>query len=246
VFDDHKDDGTPDSIFPNNWFSTFGREIILYPMYGESRRRERKAEIYNMLSALSGKAINDSLLSHEAELEFLEGTGSLVMDYPSRTAFATLSIRTHPNALENFSSLSGFKTVAFEAMGPDNKPIYHTNVMMTMADSYCLIGVDTIMSKDRADVIGQIENLGKEIISLSNKQVYENFAGNMLQLGNDKGDKFLVMSTEAKRSLRPEQMSSIAEHNNEIIAVPINTIERIGGGSVRCMMAEFFSIHEED
>ncbi|MBT8326670.1 MAG: hypothetical protein KJP21_03040 [Bacteroidia bacterium] len=240
VFNDTASD-TPDSIFPNNWFSTFTDEVILYPMYSENRRRERKPQIYKKLSNDLRKTLNDKLLKQEKKGVILEGTGSLVCDYESKTAFAALSTRTTPEALDKFEELTGYSTVRFESFGPDDTLIYHTNVMMTMADSYVILAVDTIKEDHKNQVLDTLKKLNKEVIAISNDQAFKHFAGNMLQLQNTKGQKFLVMSKEALDSLTSEQKDIIEnKHNNKIIAAPIHTIEKIGGGSARCMMAEIF------
>ena len=240
VFNDSGSD-TPDSIFPNNWFSTFTNEIVLYPMYSTNRRKERKKTVFQKISNDLRKPVNDRLVKLEKSNEILEGTGSLVCDYASKTAYAAISPRTTAKALDAFEELTGFTTVRFESQGPDKNSMYHTNVMMTMADTYVILGADTILVSDRADAIANLEKLGKDVISLSNDQVYNHFAGNMLQLKNKKGEKFLVMSKEAHSCLTAEQLDQIQnKHSNEIIAVPIHMIEKIGGGSARCMMAEIF------
>lgn len=240
VFEDNGSD-TPDSIFPNNWFSTFTNEVVLYPMYTPNRRKERKKTIYQKLSNDLRKPINDKLVKLEKKDEILEGTGSLVCDYGSTTAFAALSPRTTEAALDAFETQTKYSTVRFRSYGPDKNLIYHTNVMMTMADTYTILGTDTIDKSEQQQVVDTLSSLGKDIISLTNEQVYNHFAGNMLQLQNTTGKKFLVMSKEAQSCLTPEQLDKIKnKHGNEIIAAPIHMIEKIGGGSARCMMAEIF------
>lgn len=240
VFDD-EDMDTPDSIFPNNWFTTFTDELILYPMFSENRRKERKENIYSALATTINKDLNTELLEIESEGEVVEGTGSLVCDYATQTAFAAMSPRTTSKAMDAFDELSGYSSVRFRSYGPDGELIYHTNVMMTMADTFAVIGLNTIDDNDRDHVRRVLHELGKDLIELSNDQVYHHFAGNMLQLSNEQGEKFLVMSSTAYRSLTPEQIEKITvEHQNTIIPCPLNMIEKIGGGSARCMMAEIF------
>ena len=240
VFED-KGDTTPDSIFPNNWFSTFTNELVLYPMFSENRRLERKAEIYNQLSELLNKPVNNTLISLENTNEIVEGTGSLVCDYYTKTAFAALSERTTNNAIDQFEATTGYSSVRFNSYGPDNKLIYHTNVMLTMGDKYAVIGLNTIAKGEREGVRNKLASLNKDIVELSNDQVYHHFAGNMLQLANETGDKFLVMSKAAYNSLTASQIEQITvKHGNKIIACPIHMIEKVGGGSARCMMAEIF------
>ncbi len=240
VFQDNDSD-TPDSIFPNNWFSTFTDELVLYSMFTPNRRKERKPAIYKKLSNDLRKPINEKLLTREKKGEILEGTGSLVCDYTSKTAFAALSPRTINEALDKFEAISGYNTVRFNSYGPDGNLIYHTNVMMTMADTFVILGKDSIVENERENVVAKLTALGKDVISISNNQVFNHFAGNMLQLQNNKGQKFLVMSKVAFNALTSEQKDIITnKHQNEIIAVPIHIIEKIGGGSARCMMAEIF------
>lgn len=232
---------TPDSIFPNNWFTTFTNEVILYGMFTPNRRNERKEEIYDILAQKTNKPLNKELLDLESDNQILEGTGSLVCDYESKTAFAALSPRTMPRALEKFAEISGYEAVSFKAKGPDGNEIYHTNVMMTMADTFVLIGLETITEDYRDSVKSKLQSLGKDIIYLSNDQIFNHFCGNMLQLQNNHGQKFLVMSEEAKNSLSQEQVDNITKkHQNTILSCPIHLIEKIGGGSARCMMAEVF------
>jgi len=238
-----QDSNTPDSIFPNNWFSTFTHEVVLYPMYTPNRRQERKSAVYKKIANDLRKPLNTQLLKEEKKGEILEGTGSLVCDYASKTAFAAISPRTTHEALDRFEQVSGYSTVRFDAMGPDGNLIYHTNVMMTMGNTFVIIGLDTIAEEHKTSVAGQLTSLGKDIIALTNEQVYAHFAGNMLQLQNAKGKQFLVMSSEAFSCLTSEQKDLIQnKHQNEIIAVPIHLIEKIGGGSARCMMAELFHV----
>lgn len=240
VFDDNGSD-TPDSIFPNNWFSTFTDEVILYPMFSENRRKERKKTIYQKLSNDLRKSVNDKLVKLEKSNAILEGTGSLVCDHTSKTAFAAISPRTTPAALEAFEKLTDYTTYRFNAYGPDDQPVYHTNVVMTIGDTFAILGADTIKADEKEAVLASLQQLGKDVILMSNNQIFKHFAGNMLQLQNAKGNKFLVMSAEAKRSLTAEQLDIIQnKHLNEIIAPPLNVIETIGGGSARCMMAEIF------
>lgn len=240
IFEDRAEDETPDSIFPNNWFSSFTDEIILYSMFSNNRRRERKKEIIELLEKKLLKSSNHKLLGLEQQNLVLEGTGSLVCDYKNKTAFAALSPRTTSEALDLFEEMTGYKTVRFSANGPDGNEIYHTNVMMCLADEYVLIGLESIAPYDRERVINELRALDKHILDLSNNQIFYHFAGNMLQLRNKEGKKFLVMSAEAKYSLSESQLATIAQHNNTILAPAIHMIERIGGGSARCMMAELF------
>ncbi|MXV38097.1 amidinotransferase [Flavobacteriaceae bacterium Ap0902] len=234
---------TPDSIFPNNWISMHqdGR-IGLYPMYAENRRAERREDVLDILEENGFKIIEtiDYSGAEEEEL-FLEGTGSIILDRENRLAYAALSDRTDENLLIEFADDFGYTPIVFTAnqsVEGQRLPIYHTNVMMCVADQYVVICLDTIDDVDeRKFVTETIVNSGKEIIEITEEQM-NHFAGNMLQVSN--GEKnFLVMSQSAYDSLTAEQIKRI-ESYNEIIAVSIPTIETLGGGSARCMMAEVF------
>ena len=240
IAQDSPEAGTPDSIFPNNWFSTFGGQFLIYSMYSENRRKERKQEIIDQIQRINNMPPNDELLSLEAEGAILEGTGSLVCDHKNKVAYAAISQRTDHKALDLFESISGYETVRFRALGPDGTAIYHTNVMMCIADKFAVIGLDSIVEEDRQRVRTSLENAGLALIPLNNTQVFEHFAGNMLQLQNEVGQKFLLMSKEAFGALDATQVEQIHNFDNQIIAPAIHLIEKIGGGSVRCMMAEIF------
>lgn len=235
---------TPDSIFPNNWvsFHSCGR-VVLYPMFAENRRLERRPEILQYIED-EGFAIKEKidLTGYEDEGEFLEGTGSMILDRDNRIAYACLSERTHPHLFELFCRELEYTPVAFRAFqSVDGKrlPIYHTNVMMCIADRYAIVCLDTIDDNDeRRRVTESIVGSGKTIIEISEQQMHH-FAGNMLQVENEIGMKFLVMSDTAYRSLLPQQIEQI-EKTDTILHPSIPTIERYGGGSARCMMAEIF------
>lgn len=235
---------TPDSIFPNNWvsFHSCGK-VVLYPMFAENRRTERRPEILERIRK-EGFLINQTidLSGYEHQNKFLEGTGSMILDRDNHIAYACISQRTDKNLFELFCreleytpvSFSSFQTVEDKRL-----PIYHTNVMMCVADRYVVICLDTIDNADERKMVAEsIEESGKKIVEITEKQMHQ-FAGNMLQVSNIDGKKFLVMSQTAYESLTNEQVETI-ESFNPIIHVPIPTIERYGGGSARCMMAEVF------
>lgn len=240
VLEDNGTPLTPDSIFPNNWFSTFNSELMLYPMAAKNRRDERKTHFVNSLKNITGYPVNEKLLDSELDRKYLEGTGSLVLDHQSKIAYAALSPRTHLEVLKKWEEISGYKIVAFQSYGPTGELIYHTNVMMTMADQFVVVGLDTIEDSDKQKVKEHFLESNKELILLSNSQIHEHFAGNMLQLKNDSGSKFLLMSETAFNSLEQSQIEQIEKYNNTLVPVPITLIEKIGGGSVRCMLAEIF------
>lgn len=230
---------TPDAVFPNNWFSTFpNKQLLSYPMFSAIRRQERRSEILDYLKKEFDYQINSELEKLEEENIFLEGTGSLVLDHQAKLAFAAISPRTSPEALTAFQQLTNYQVIDFTAVGPAGEPIYHTNVMMCVAEDFAIVGFDTIFEEDHAKIRAALK--GKTIIELSNEQVYQHFAGNMLALQNEKGERFLVMSAAAKRSLSRSQKSDIRALDLEIIAPALSIIETIGGGSASCMLAELF------
>lgn len=243
VFDDQIDPLTPDAIFPNNWFSTcpHTKTIYTYPMGVSVRSLERRVDVINQIQESTAYRFNNSLVSYEEQSLALEGTGSLVLDHQNKIAYACLSKRTDLTVLKNWCSMTGFEPMAFTAKGDEGSLIYHTNVLMTMADTYCVICLDTIIDpSERKDVVEKLKNTNKTIINISIDQMNA-FAGNMLQLQNKKGKKYLVMSSSAFRSLSKDQVETIEKTQaNKIISVPINVIETIGGGSARCMVAEVF------
>lgn len=243
VQSDLSDSQSPDSIFPNNWFSTFTEEIILYPMTHENRRWERRPELIELVAEKLDKPVNNSLLKKEAFGLFLEGTGSLVCDYLNKVAFAALSPRTNHQVLNDFERVTGYKTVRFDTQDLKGNPIYHTNVVMTIGSNFTVIGLDAIALEHRNLVVQELENLGKTVIALTNEQLFQSFAGNMLQLQNQDKQSFVCMSLTALRSMTSEQRNTLKKLGHHILEFPIHIIETIGGGSVRCMMAELFPKH---
>lgn len=235
---------TPDSIFPNNWVS-FGADgkVFLYPMFAQNRRDERRKEILTEVenAGFEIKEIDD--LSHfENENLFLEGTGSMIFDHENKLAYGSVSLRLDEKIFREFCEKIGYQPIvfhSFQTAGTERLPIYHTNVMMCVAKQFVVICLDCIDDKtERENVVETIKNSGKEIIEISENQMQQ-FAGNMLQVQNQNGDNFLVMSETAYKSLTKEQISTIEKYN-EIIYSDLNTIEINGGGSARCMLAEVF------
>jgi len=231
---------TPDSIFPNNWISFHGHTICLYPMYANNRRLERKPELIEMLKHKYNIERIIDLTHYEEKNKFLEGTGSMVLDRDNRIAYACLSPRTDIAVLDDFCRQMSYLPVVFTATDENNTPIYHTNVMMCVADRYVVVCLESIKNKKQADDLkSTISMTGKEIIAIKFSQV-KHFAGNMLQVQNTKGEQLLVMSSQAYHSLTKAQIKKI-EKFNPVIHVPLTTIETNGGGSARCMMAEIFT-----
>ena len=243
VVNDKLEDDTPDSIFPNNWVSFHENgDIGLYPMFAENRRKERRLEYFAKLEE-EGFKIKNIVDYTEAEEHdvFLEGTGSLLLDRKKRKAYCALSARADEDLLIEFCEDFEFTPVIFNAnqsVDGKRKAIYHTNVMMCLAENFAVICLDTIDDKkERKNVLKHLKEDGKEVIAISEAQMHE-FAGNMLQVqGTD--DKFLVMSARAHKSLNQEQIEKIEKHC-KILSSDLQVIETCGGGSARCMMAEVF------
>lgn len=231
---------TPDSIFPNNWISFHERgTICLYPMFALNRRQERKPQLIESLKAKFNTSTVVDFTHYEKNNRFLEGTGSLVLDRRFKIAYACLSPRTDIDVLDEFCRSMKFLPVAFEAFDESGKAIYHTNVMMCVADRYVVICLESITNlQQRESVISAINMTAKKIISIDMKQM-NHFAGNMLQVQNRKGKTFLLMSSQAYQSLSAQQVKELKKYN-ALLHSPLDTIEANGGGSARCMIAEVF------
>jgi len=231
---------TPDAIFPNNWISFHHHHTIcLYPMFAENRRRERKPALIEALKARLHIQKTIDLTYFEKEQLFLEGTGSMVLDRSNRIAYACISPRTSQKALAAFCKAMEYTPVVFEAYDKKGIPVYHTNVMMCMAENYAVVCLESIASDaQRAMLTDSIKNSGKAMIPVSFEQM-DQFAGNMLQLVNRQGEKLIVMSSRAYTSLTTAQISQLQQYNR-ILHSPLATIESNGGGSARCMIAEIF------
>jgi len=246
VAEDNPNPPRPDAVFPNNWVS-FHEDgtLVLYPMQAESRRRERRPEVIDAVVRQLGFKVSRTvdLTHHESQGRFLEGTGSLVLDHRNRVAYACLSPRTHPDVVREWGRELGYHTVQFEANDRGGTPYYHTNVMMCVGSRMAVLGTCAMSTDDRARVIEKLEVTGHEVVEIGYDDI-EQFAGNLLELASwDEalGDcRLLVMSDTARRGLRPETYARLSAGTDCVLAVPIPTIERLGGGSVRCMMAEVF------
>lgn len=240
VVDDTPEPYTPDSIFPNNWISFHADgSIVLYPMFAANRRQERKQHVIDRIAGKFTVKAKTDLSPYESEGLFLEGTGSMVLDRDKKIAYACLSPRTDKTVLESFCQAKGYTPVSFTATDGKGQAIYHTNVLMCVADKYVVICLDAIPDAgERAAVEQAITQSGKTIIPITLDQM-NHFAGNMLQVKNEAGKQFLVMSSQAYESLTPNQVNSLHSFN-AILHSPLYTIEKNGGGSARCMMAEIF------
>lgn len=243
TIDDVKEQDTPDSIFPNNWVSFHDNgNVGLYPMFARNRRKERREDILASIED-KGFVINNIIdyTSAEAEDIFLEGTGSLILDRPNQKAYCALSPRADEDLVIEFCEDFEFTPIIFKAyqtFESKRLPIYHTNVMMCVAEEFAVICLDTIDDKKEKKLVSEsLKSDGKEIIEISESQMNQ-FAGNMLQV-QGKDDKFLVMSQTAYDSLGAHQISKIEKYS-KILSSDLQTIETHGGGSARCMLAEIF------
>jgi hypothetical protein len=251
VVEDTIEPNTPDSIFPNNWISFHENgDVVLYPMFAENRRAERREDILDILED-EGFEINQIMDYTSAEEDgiFLEGTGSLLLDRENGKAYCALSPRADEELMIEFCEDFEFTPVLFEAFqtvnlpdgkaGGERKLMYHTNVMMCLGDTFAVICADCIDDKkERKMVLDSLRGDDKEVILITEEQV-NNFAGNMLEVKGKNDKRFLVMSESAFKSLTKKQIAQLEAHV-EIIHSSLNTIEACGGGSARCMMAEIF------
>ena len=244
VVDDTLDPDTPDSIFPNNWISFHSNgDVALYPMFAENRRPERREDILDILED-KGFVINEIMdyTSAEEDGYFLEGTGSLLLDRENDKAYCALSPRADEELMIEFCEDFEFTPVIFEAfqtVNGERKLIYHTNVMMTLGETYAVICADCIDDKkERKMVLDSLKGDEKEVVLITEDQV-NNFAGNMLEVKGTNDRRYLVMSDSAYKSLTKKQVAQLEEHVT-ILHSSLDTIEACGGGSARCMMAEIF------
>jgi hypothetical protein len=230
----------PDAIFPNNWLSTSPAGVVsVFPMYAPSRRLEKREDILQWLAKQF--KVNDvqDWSEYEVEGRFLEGTGSMIMDHDNKMIYASASERTNVSVLEKYAATNQYQAIVFLATDMNGHPVYHTNVVMSLGDEFAVLCEEAIDEEWELIAVRQLlESTGKVIIPISREQMHA-FAGNMLQVKNNAGEKFLVMSQAAFDSLRKEQKSMLEAYST-LLPVSIPTIEKVEGGSVRCMMAEVF------
>jgi hypothetical protein len=247
VVDDTAQPPKPDAVFPNNWISFHADgTVVLYPMLSAVRRRERREDIVASVSAELGFEARRTLdlTGYERDGKFLEGTGSLVLDHVDRVAYACRSPRTDGTVLEHWGRELGYEIESFDAADASGVPLYHTNVLMCIGTSAVVVGAEAIAAGDRERVIGRLRATGREIVQVGHDAIAA-FAGNMLELASwDEalGDcSVLVMSASARAALGNDAYARLSGCVDNVVAVPIPTIERLGGGSVRCMLAEVFA-----
>ena len=239
VADDTSEPAKPDACFPNNWVSFHADgSVVLYPMMAPSRRAERRdVPIEQLRRAGFQVARTIDLSPLEARGEYLEGTGSLVLDRPHRIAYACRSPRTTAAALTDFAAALGYRVVAFDALGPEGRPAYHTNVLMALGERFAIFCAATIPDAvRRAAVLRSLEETDHEIVEIDIEEM-NRFAGNLLALRSQDGGALIAGSDAAWSALAPERRRRLERHG-AVVSAPIPTIERLGGGSVRCMIAE--------
>ncbi len=241
TFKDTIEPHTPDAIFPNNWISMHqDGTIALYPMEAPNRRLERRHDIVEYLLDNERFTFVSDFTNYEHEGLYLEGTGSIVLDRANAIAYANVSSRMHPQALQDWASSLGFTPVLFASHRANGSSIYHTNVMMAVGEQTAVVcAVSITDAMERATVLDSLKAHQKVVVEISFEQL-EHFAGNMLQVKNEAGSRFWVMSSQAYKVLTDIQRQALC-HDATILHAPLNVIERYGGGSARCMMAEVFS-----
>lgn len=241
VFEDTKEPFKPDAIFPNNWLSFHENgSLVLYPLFANNRRKERRRDIIDLLSATYELQNVIDLTYFEQKQLFLEGTGSMVLDRRHHIAFMCKSPRSSTAVLHEFCKLMDYKPIYFEASDKSGYPIYHTNVMMCVGNDFAVICTEALASAaEKEKVIKGLAETGKEIVDISFSQM-EHFAGNMIQIKNKLNQALLVMSEQAYVSLHKEQQTCLEKYA-QLLYAPLDVIEKNGGGSARCMIAEIFS-----
>jgi len=240
VFDDTEEPAKPDAVFPNNWV-TFHPDgtVILYPMYAPNRRHERRSEIVYALRAQFNLTNVVNLSQYESENKFLEGTGSMVFDHENKIAYACLSPRTDEQLFLSVCNRLEYQAIHFKAHDSKEKEVYHTNVMMCIGEKFAAVCLKSITDKEERALVKQsLSDTNHEIIEISLEQMNQ-FAGNMLSLQNNEGQNILVLSQSSFDSLTSKQKKSLTKYA-KLLPVNIETIETIGGGSARCMIAEIF------
>jgi hypothetical protein len=240
IFDDSTKPVKPDAIFPNNWFCTLeDGTLAVFPMYAPNRRIEKRDDLLHMLVDKYNVRDVEDWSEYEAENLFLEGTGSMIIDQDYKVIYACISPRTNKSVLEKFAHAHGYKAMLFYSRDENGTDVYHTNVIMHLGETYAVICMESIINEAERIAVSQLLiATGHEVIPITLKQVHA-YAGNMLQVKNAKGEKFTILSKSAYNSLTKEQRDILQMHTT-LLPMDITTIETIGGGSTRCMMAEIF------
>jgi hypothetical protein len=242
AFPDATEPACPDAVFPNNWVSLHADgTVVLYPLLARSRRRERRLDLLLELERRGGHRVGRllDLTSHELHGRFLEGTGSVVFDHVARVAYACRSPRTHDVVFHELSAELGYSAVAFDAADRAGVPVYHTNVMLSIGTGYVLVCAEAVPAQQRGALLERLAAGGREVLTIDHAQMGA-FAGNVLELRGAAGARVLAGSQRAFDCLSPGMRERLASCIDRIVAVPVPTIEDVGGGSVRCMLAEVF------
>jgi hypothetical protein len=237
--DDTPSPPKPDAVFPNNWFSTHADgTLVLYPMATAPRRLERRTDDLSAALKSSRFAIRRviDLSANEDRGRFLEGTGSLVLDRPRRRGYANVGPRTDPDVIAEFDRSLGYSTFVFDARDPGGRPIYHTNVLLSIGTEFAVVCTEAVVPEHRKTLLSDIEDSGRTVIELSFAQL-RRFGCNLLELRTTRGDPVIALSAKALSNLNPDQAQGLERFGN-LVATDIPTIEAVGGGSVRCMIAE--------
>ena len=240
VIEDTREPPKPDAIFPNNWLSTSpGGVVSVFPMYALNRRIEKREEILEHLAATFVIRDVQDWSEYEAGGRFLEGTGSMVIDHDHKMIYACVSERTSLSVLEKYAATNGYQAIVFLATDKNGMPVYHTNVVMTLGEDFCVLCEEAIDEEWELIAVRQLlESTNHTIIAITRDQMHS-FAGNMLQVRNNKGENILIMSQTAFNSLGKEQKQMLEAYAS-LLTIAVPTIEEVEGGSVRCMMAEIF------
>ena len=240
VINDTKEPAKPDAIFPNNWLSTSPNgTVAIFPMYAPNRRIEKRNEILQQIT--KEFVVNDlqDWSEYEVEGRFLEGTGSMVIDYDNKMIYACVSERTSLSVLEKYAGANEFQAIVFLATDKNGMPVYHTNVAMALGEGFCVLCEEAIEEEWELIAVRQLlESTNHSIIAITREQMHC-FAGNMLQVKNNNDERFLIMSQTAYDSLRKEQKQMLEAYST-LLPIAVPTIEEVEGGSVRCMIAEIF------
>ncbi len=240
VVQDTVEPHTPDSIYPNNWFSTHSTgEFVLYPMFAENRRMERKPHVFHTIEEhFSAHKVID-FTEWEEKNRFLEGTGSMILDHNNRVVYACRSERTDDIVYEEFYTKLNLEPEIFNAYDKEGRNIYHTNVMLSIGERYAVICAESITDESRRkSIINRLKSSKRNVIEISFEQM-DNFCANIIEVRNSDNENFLIMSESAKSAFTDEQKEVLRRHC-KIISSPLASIEEVGGGSARCMIAEIF------
>ncbi len=248
VFADRPIPACPDAVFPNNWLSLHADgTVILYPLLAATRRLERRLDVLLQLEQAGGFAVRRlvDLTHHELAGRYLEGTGSVVFDHLGRVAYACLSPRTDAGVLEELCGEIAYRPISFAATDGHGVPVYHTNVMMTIGEDFALVCAEAVAAQERSNLLDALQAEGRTLVSITREEM-SSFAGNQLQLRDRQGRRVLVTSAHGWRSLSAAARLALESRTDEVVTLDIPTIEAVGGGSARCMLAEVFLPQREE